>query len=388
MISFVPPPIDLESVFDDDDLVQFGLPRQEIEAQIYSWYGAYGAALKPRSIPEIGVRRGYGGFALATGALRSGGSVARYVGIDFEMDIVGSNAQALSTLRAAGVSDVRLIRADTQSNFPVITEKFDLIHVDGDHSMCGAIADICNVLPLLADNATLIIDDVETPSVSAACEFLRRAVASCAHLRIGGQKHRQALFTFFADAPQVNPRSLREDMGWLWQQSEFERVAREMRDLLRSNPSEECIAVQFDVLTRAFARRFELDFECPDEAALPLLQNASDCFMRFSEVLNMTSIQARSLGGLAYPWEAEGALHGGYAMQRLRDITRCAPWLAGEPLPTAFARGQPQFVRMLAEVCCNFAAILERAAYVLASLTPARLFRDSPLFSFSHNETK
>ena len=159
-----PPPFPgILDVFAVDDLVHFGGDTGNVVERCYNFYAAYGAFWRPRVL-EIGVRRGYGAYSIAVGA----GGLERYVGLDAELDLPRSNAGAIALLQRSGVRSVDIRQVDTQLIFPSIAERFDLIHIDADHSMRGAFSDICNAGALLAPSGVIVIDDQSALSVAAA----------------------------------------------------------------------------------------------------------------------------------------------------------------------------------------------------------------------------
>jgi hypothetical protein len=151
-------------IFAEDDLVHFGGEIGNVVERCYNFYAAYGAFWRPRRVLEIGVRRGYGAYSIAVGA----GGLERYVGLDAELDLAGSNAGAAPLLQRAGIRSVDIRHVDTQLVFPSIAERFDLMHIDADHSMRGAFSDICNASVLLAPSGIMVIDDQSALSVAAA----------------------------------------------------------------------------------------------------------------------------------------------------------------------------------------------------------------------------
>jgi hypothetical protein len=55
---------------------------------------------------------------------------------------------------------IQLLIGDSRNVVPNINDKFDLIHIDGGHSLDIAESDIVNTNRLLMDNAVIIMDDV------------------------------------------------------------------------------------------------------------------------------------------------------------------------------------------------------------------------------------
>lgn len=56
---------------------------------------------------------------------------------------------------------IRLLIGDSCSVVPSIVDKFDLVHIDGGHSVNVAECDIINTYKLLMNNAVIIMDDVD-----------------------------------------------------------------------------------------------------------------------------------------------------------------------------------------------------------------------------------
>lgn len=56
----------------------------------------------------------------------------------------------------------RVLRGFSKNIIPTLSEKFDVIHIDGDHTYDGCKWDLDNTLPLLKDGGTIVVDDVRT----------------------------------------------------------------------------------------------------------------------------------------------------------------------------------------------------------------------------------
>jgi len=138
---------------------------------------------RPRNYLEVGVRRGRSMAAVVAGA-----SDVDVVGFDlWQVDYGGSpNPGPLlvrqelekfghrgSTTFVAGDSRVTVpdwLRSHADTSF-------DLITVDGDHSLPGAWADLRNVAPRLAVGGVLVFDDVANPYCPGLLELWREFVA-------------------------------------------------------------------------------------------------------------------------------------------------------------------------------------------------------------------
>lgn len=150
-----------------------------LSGQCYEWYAGYAAALKPKSILEIGTRRGYSLLAMLFGAGMTGpdesghyerGSVEEVAVIDNESYGVKLNwiEDILGTLRNG--LGFRSYHTNTQEDgfeLPLryhgtdhASERWDIIHVDGDHTEAGALHDLELAAEALAPGGTIILDDV------------------------------------------------------------------------------------------------------------------------------------------------------------------------------------------------------------------------------------
>lgn len=156
----------------------------------HSYYGDFaGIARKytPQRVLEIGVRFGYSGIAITSGALAGGApSPVIYVGLDAEFFSGHTNDQAYGNYRSNAVAAENFKRfrpgveamfhtCDTRQGLPpeVLTQQFDLINVDGDHSYEGAYGDLQRVWPLLAPGGLIIVDDTGMVDVKRAVEQFR-----------------------------------------------------------------------------------------------------------------------------------------------------------------------------------------------------------------------
>jgi Methyltransferase domain len=128
----------------------------------YNYYYSYGRHFQVKNILEIGVRYGYSLISLVKGAQESK-SFANAVGIDNQSYVSGSEKIAYENIKSV-TDKFRLINADSQATQDlralVGDMRFDLIHVDGDHSYKGCLHDLNIVKEILTDNGVIIIDDI------------------------------------------------------------------------------------------------------------------------------------------------------------------------------------------------------------------------------------
>ena len=132
----------------------------------YPLYHSLLRELRPCPAPrllEIGVRTGY----LAVVFARATAGAGHYVGVDPDVYLpdglkrarralrqVGREYPALTSEFIAGSSHDPRIRQRLQR-----MPRFDLIHIDGDHSLEGKIADLALARDLLAPGGLVLVDD-------------------------------------------------------------------------------------------------------------------------------------------------------------------------------------------------------------------------------------
>ena len=157
------------------------------EKSYYQDFAGLGKKYTPQRVLEIGVRFGYSGIAITSGALAGGvPSSMTYVGLDAEFFSGHTNDQAYGNYRSNAVAaenfkrfrpgvDATFFTCDTRQGLPeeVTQQQFDLINVDGDHSYEGAYGDLQRVWPLLAPGGLIIVDDTGMVDVKRAVEQFR-----------------------------------------------------------------------------------------------------------------------------------------------------------------------------------------------------------------------
>ena len=137
----------------------------------YEWYAAYAQYFRPRRILEIGSRRGYSLAAM----LLATDSIDLVVSIDNESYGVTVDELRATLSKVIATDRFSIWKLDSQqlSRLPT-DERFDLIHVDGDHTEAGALHDLQLVQSHVAENGMIVLDDVGFyPSVmNAALKWL------------------------------------------------------------------------------------------------------------------------------------------------------------------------------------------------------------------------
>ena len=140
-------------------------------ADITTMLCAAAMAIRPKSYLEIGVRRGRS--SAMVGALSP--QCAIY---GFDLWLAGyagtpnpGPAFVKSQLAAVGhTGPLTLTSGDSRTTVPGFLSEhpdlfFDLITVDGDHSLAGAARDLANVLPRLKVGGVIVFDDVSSAPV-------------------------------------------------------------------------------------------------------------------------------------------------------------------------------------------------------------------------------
>ncbi len=133
---------------------------------VYTYYADYAKAgfkYKPKKIMEIGVRFGYSAMALVYGSMEAGIKNVHLTGLDDEGYHPGSNQEAQEHFtKLLPECHAQFYTIDTVTKgFPdeVEDQTYDLIHVDGNHSVEGALGDMKNSWRILNKGGVMIVDD-------------------------------------------------------------------------------------------------------------------------------------------------------------------------------------------------------------------------------------
>ncbi len=162
----------IESVIVEEDWNIFDKKRSIATSEYYNFYYSYANSWKPKSILEIGVRRGYSAVSMLIG---SGDCLQRFVGIDSEVDLPSSSKFAQDILRSHTNAEIKLINIDTQNSYiPDEIGIFDLIHIDADHTFHGCINDVLLALSLSKPGTKIVVDDCLYAPVRAAVEVIAK----------------------------------------------------------------------------------------------------------------------------------------------------------------------------------------------------------------------
>jgi len=151
-------PTNIHDIISPDFFFELGTSHDEylLSKGYYEYYYAISKFYQPRSILEIGVRFGYSLGSMIKGC----DIIEKIVGIDM-------NSYEYDSLKIAEDNIKKYINSDINYNFFMqdshtissLSQFYDLIHIDGDHSYEGKIQDLN-----LAINKCkiLIIDDYNT----------------------------------------------------------------------------------------------------------------------------------------------------------------------------------------------------------------------------------
>ncbi len=157
----------------------------------YADYAGIARRYRPKRILEIGVRYGYSGLSLCLGAAASGVENLVYIGMDAQF-FAGpettdyqqgrlSNTIAIENFeKHAPWVHASIFSVDTQKEpFPdeVMSQQYELINVDGDHSYEGCWRDMTQTWPLLTMGGIMVVDDTGMEGVRRAIEdFIRECL--------------------------------------------------------------------------------------------------------------------------------------------------------------------------------------------------------------------
>jgi predicted O-methyltransferase YrrM len=131
------------------------------EQPIYAALAALANLMNPQSYLEIGVRDGD-----SLKVIVEHGSVERLVlcdtwGGEYGGTDKGSHEHILPIV--TDVPSVEFLDGDSKELIPQLDEMFDIITVDGDHSLLGCLTDMENSWRLLAPGGAMVIDDMCHP---------------------------------------------------------------------------------------------------------------------------------------------------------------------------------------------------------------------------------
>ena len=153
---------------------KFGAHWRNADITTLLW--AASTLIRPTNYLEIGVRRGRSAALVA--AVQPDCAI---YGFDLWVTDYGGHDNpgpdfVRNELRAVGHrGSVELTSGNSRATVPIFLQRhpqlyFDLITVDGDHSVVGAATDLANTLPRLKVGGIVVCDDVCVPSVKRVWE--------------------------------------------------------------------------------------------------------------------------------------------------------------------------------------------------------------------------
>lgn len=137
-------------------------------------------AARALNMLEIGTSAGEGAAALLEGSAAAG---SHLVGIDIAKSVYYDKSKLVGSV----VVDHFPQHADryslhiglTSRTVRVLNKKFDLVHIDGQHSHPWAVLDFLNVLPMLNEGALVLFDDANyTAPLSQGAYYFSRNLKS------------------------------------------------------------------------------------------------------------------------------------------------------------------------------------------------------------------
>jgi hypothetical protein len=132
------------------------------EQPLYKALRELATTMNPQTYLEIGVREGD-----SLKEVLANGSVERVVlcdtwGDEYGGTDKGSHDHILPLVK--DVESVEFLDGDSKELIPQLDELFDIITVDGDHSLLGCLTDMENSWRLLAQGGAMLVDDLCHPA--------------------------------------------------------------------------------------------------------------------------------------------------------------------------------------------------------------------------------
>lgn len=144
----------------------------EVQAH-YAWYEMFGRWFNPTSFLEIGVAAGYSTYAILLGCNGHTPNVITWVDNGDGKGWVMMHEYALGLVRGKfGI--LPEIISTSSHNITTLKHKYDLIHVDGDHTYEGVLQDMNLALDHLTDGGHIIFHDTNDHNITNAInDFVR-----------------------------------------------------------------------------------------------------------------------------------------------------------------------------------------------------------------------
>lgn len=154
-------PNDRKMCFDLDD------PNHEaFSGRKYDDYGGYGKGIQPVSIIEVGTAWGY---SLAAMILGAGGSVKTVQMVDIHADIWPCRIRLQKAFPEVCFEAALMDTQTAPKGWPPITDEYDIVSVDADHTYEGCLNDLRRFGPLVSERGIIVVDDAWDWNVKRAC---------------------------------------------------------------------------------------------------------------------------------------------------------------------------------------------------------------------------
>jgi predicted O-methyltransferase YrrM len=148
-------PTSILSVVPKEFFIEIGTAHDEyiLSGNYYEWYYAIAKFFNPHKILEIGVRYGY-----SLGSMLAGASNCK-TAVGYDIDSYVENGLNISEQNIGAYIQTKAkinLRLENSQGIQGFKEKFDLAHIDGDHSYEGKIHDLnlcakCSKIIILDD---------------------------------------------------------------------------------------------------------------------------------------------------------------------------------------------------------------------------------------------
>ena len=150
---------EVKRIFEGIDVPEEDIQECGFDKKCFEVYNCIGRMFTPKTVLEIGTRRGYS----LVGLCKGNKSIETVLSCDDESYIESSQGVACTNLKKSGYSgEMSFYRMSSHSEEfknSLKGQKYDYIHIDGDHDKPGVILDLELCLKHLEKGGLMVVDD-------------------------------------------------------------------------------------------------------------------------------------------------------------------------------------------------------------------------------------